>query len=170
MKKYFAALACLLGTLLNAHATPPTDQSIEQMMNVMQTEKMLNQMVAQMTAAMPKGIEQGLQQSLHGKAITPEQKAKVDAFQKKLMAMFLEELSYAKTKDLYLQVYRETFTQEEVASIIAFYSTPGGRAMVEKMPAVMQKASALMQARLGPFAQKMQALMEDFAKDLDPKK
>ena len=80
--------------------------------------------------------------------------------------MIRDELSYAKMKDIYLQVYRETFTQDEINSIIAFYSSPAGKAMVEKIPITMQKAGALVQARIGPMTQKLQGMMEQFEKDV----
>ena len=73
-------------------------------------------------------------------------------------------------EDVYLQVYRETFTQEEITSIIAFYSSPAGKAMVEKVPVAMQKAGTLMQARIGPMTQKLQAMIEQFQKDVEKAK
>ena len=156
MKNYFLGLTALLIVSVSATAAPPSDQSIEQMMRVMQVERMLNQMLTQMEAGMQTGMEQGLQQSLQGKTATDAQKAQIAEFQKKLSGILKDELSFAKMKDVYLQVYRETFTQEEITSIIAFYSSPAGKAMVEKVPVAMQKASTLMQARIGPMTQKLQ--------------
>ena len=166
MKNYFLGLTALLIVSLSATAAPPSDQSIEEMMRVMQVEKMLNQMLTQMEAGMQTGMEQGLQQSLQGKTATDAQKAQIAEFQKKLSGILKDDLSFAKMKDVYLQVYRETFTQEEITSIIAFYSSPAGKAMVEKVPVAMQKAGTLMQARIGPMTQKLQAMMEQFQKDV----
>ncbi|MDQ3199965.1 MAG: DUF2059 domain-containing protein [Verrucomicrobiota bacterium] len=165
MKKYFLVLA-MLGGLVTAQAAPPSDQSIEQMLNAVHVQAMLDQMMTQMDA----GMQQGMQQALKGKAPTPAQRAKMEEFQKKISALMKEELSFAKTKDIYLQVYRETFTQEEVNSIIAFYSSPAGKAMVEKLPVAMQKAGALMQARMGPMMEKLQGMMETFQKDMEKTK
>ena len=41
---------------------------------------------------------------------------------------------------------------------------------VEKIPVAMQKASALVQARIGPMGEKVQRLMADFQKDLEKTK
>ena len=165
MKIHLAVLA-LLVTVLTSHAAPPSDQSIEQMMKVAHIQAMLDQMLTQMDA----GMQQGMQQALKGKDPTPAQRAKMAEFQKKLSAMMKDELSFAKTKDIYVQVYRETFTQEEINGIIAFYSSPAGKAMVEKLPVAMQKAGTLMQARMGPIVEKMQKMMETFQKDLEATK
>jgi len=169
MKNYLVCLA-LLFSVIGVKAVPPSDQSIEQMMTVMQVQKMLDQMMTQMDAGMRTGMEQGLQQSLQGKTPTEAQKAQIADFQKKLSGILKDELSYAKMKDIYLQVYRETFTQDEINSIIAFYSSPAGQAMVEKVPIAMQKASTIMQARIGPMTQKVQAMMEQFQKDVQKTK
>ena len=158
MKKYLVVLA-LIGSVVAAPAAPPSDQSIEQMMSVLHVQTMLDQMLGQMDTGMRNGLQQGLQQ-----------KEQVTQFQNKLTAMMKDELSYAKMKDIYLQVYRETFTQEEISSIIAFYSSPAGKAMVEKIPLAMQKAGTLMQARIGPMTEKLQGLMEQFQKDLEKTK
>jgi uncharacterized protein len=149
-----------------AQAAPPSDESINQMMSVMHLETMVDQMVSQMDAGMKTGMEQGLQQSLHGRELSAGQRAAIDKFKDRLGAMLKEELSTSKLKDIYLQAYRETLTQEEVNSIIAFYSSPTGKAVVEKIPLAMQKAGALTQARIGPMVQKMQVMQEDFVKEL----
>jgi hypothetical protein len=46
-------------------------------------------------------------------------------------------------KDVYLQVYRETFTQEEITSIIAFYAPRRGKRWSRKCTVAMQKAGTL---------------------------
>jgi hypothetical protein len=169
MKNCFLNLI-ILGLIVSASAAPPSDQSIEQMMRVMQVEQMLNQMLTQMETGMQTGTEQRLQQAIQGKTPTEAQKAQIAEFEKKLTGILKDELSFAKMKDVYLQVYRETFTQEEITSIIAFYSSPAGKAMVEKVPGAMQKASTLMQARIGPMTQKLQAMIEQFQKDMEKAK
>ncbi len=138
MKNYIAGFA-LLCSLVVAQAAPPSEQSIEKMLQVMQVQKMLDQIITQMDSAMQTGVTQGLQ----GQTLTPAQKGKLTDFQAKLSGTIKDELSLAKTKDIYVQVYRETFTQDEINSIIAFYSSPAGKAMVEKVPVAMQKVQAM---------------------------
>ena len=169
MKNYLVCLA-LLFSVIGVKAVPPSDQSIEQMMTVMQVQKMLDQVMTQMEAGMRTGMEQSLQQSLQGKTPTEAQKAQIADFQKKISGKLKDELSYAKMKDIYLRVYQETFTQDEINSIIAFYGSPAGKAMVEKVPVAMQKAGSLMQARIGPMTQKIQAMMDQFQKDVQKTK
>jgi uncharacterized protein len=166
MKNRISFVLVFLCAATLVHAAPPSDQSINKMMSVLQVEAMLNQALQQMDGNIAKGMEQGLQQSLQGKELTAAQKTAVENFKNKLGATMKEELSLAKVKEIYVQVYRETLTQEEVDSILAFYGSPAGKAMVEKMPTAMEKASTLMQARIGPMAKKLQAMQEEFVKEL----
>jgi hypothetical protein len=135
-------------------------------MNVMQVEQMLNQFLSQMDVSMAQGMDQALRQSLQGKELTDEQKRRVEKTRQETMAAIREEMSFAKLKDLYLQVYRETFTQEEVSGITAFYRTKAGQALVEKTPVAMQKASTLMQSRIQPLMQKLNDVQQEMLRDM----
>jgi len=113
------------------------------------------------------GMQRGLQHSLRGREPTAEQRAEVDKFQKKLMGIMRDELTFDKVKDIYVKVYRETFTQEEVNGLIAFYKSPAGKTYLEKVPSVMQRAGAEMQSRIGPMVQKLNIMQQEFLKDLE---
>jgi hypothetical protein len=83
-----------------------------------------------------------------------------------MMTIMKEELSWDKLKDGFIQVYRDTFTQEEMDGIIAFYKSPAGQAFVDKQPALMKNTMALMQQRMGPMMQKIQQMTEETAKEI----
>jgi hypothetical protein len=72
-----------------------------------------------------------------------------------------KEMSWATLRPMYVQIYRDTFTQKEVDGLIAFYKSPTGVAFVDKMPVVMQKSQALMQTRIGPLAESVRAAMQE---------
>ncbi len=170
MRIQFYLALTITSAVAFAQAAPPTDASIKQTLTVMHVEKMLDQMFLQMDAAMKTGMEQGLQQSLHGHELNAAQKAAIEKFKERLSSTMKDELSFAKMQDIYLQAYRETFTQEEVNSITAFYSSPAGKTVVEKIPVAMQRAGALMQERIAPLIQKMQTMQEEFVKELSQTK
>jgi hypothetical protein len=170
MKIQFYIALAVTSAVAFAQSAPPTDESIKQMLTVMHVEKMLDQMFLQMDAAMKSGMEQGLQQSLHGHELNAAQKAAIEKFKEKLSAIMKDELSFAKMQDIYLQAYRETFTEEDVNGVTAFYRSPVGKTVVEKIPIAMQKAGALMQTRITPMVQKMQTMQEEFVKELSQTK
>jgi hypothetical protein len=93
------------------------------------------------------------------------QTAKLGQLQTRMSVIIREDLSFAKVQDVYMQSLRESFTQDEVNSINAFYSSPGGKAMIEKLPVATRKAQNLLQARMGPIMQKIKAMQLDFMKE-----
>ena len=63
-------------------------------------------------------------------------------------------------RPMFVQIYQESYTQEEVDGLVAFYQSPIGVAYIEKMPIVMQKSMTLVQTRMGPMMEKMQAALK----------
>ena len=151
----------LLCSVIAARAVPPSDESILKMMNALQLQATLDQLVAQLDA----GMKSGLQQWTQGKELTSLQTAQVGQLQSRMSAIIKEELAFDKVKDVYLQSLRESFTQDEVNGINAFYSSPAGKAMIEKLPVATRKTQDLLQVRMGPMVQKIQAMQQDFIKE-----
>ena len=157
----------LMGSvILSATAAPPSDESIDQMMQAMQLDQLIGQTVSQMDVALRSGIQEGLKDLTKGKEPTAAQREATEKCAEKLSAAMKEELAISKTKQLYVQAYRDTFTQEEVDGIIAFYSSPAGKALVEKLPVAMQKPGAQMQAKIAPLMKKLEAMRVDCMKDV----
>lgn len=65
-----------------------------------------------------------------------------------------DEMSWAKMKPQYVRLYVETFDQDEVDGLLAFYATPAGQAMINKMPIVMPKMMGVMQDSMRDSATK----------------
>jgi hypothetical protein len=62
---------------------------------------------------------------------------------------------------VFVEVYQSAMTQEEVDGIVAFYRTPAGKAMVEKMPALMSASGQRMQQQLGPALEKIKQIQQE---------
>ena len=78
-----------------------------------------------------------------------------------LMDLLTKELSWDKMKEAYITLYAETFTQEELEGIIAFYKSPAGEAYVRKQPQLMQRSMELSQKLLQQVMPRIQALSND---------
>ena len=149
---FFAAALCG-----GAHAAPASDASIVQLLAVMQTEKMMDGAFA----VMDQSMRQTMTMATRDQNLTDAQRQVLDNNQVKIARIIRDEMSWDKMSPLYLQIYRESFTQEEVEGLIAFYQSPTGVAFVQKMPAVMQKTSVLMQDRMGPMMARVQAAVRE---------
>ena len=57
-----------------------------------------------------------------------------------------------------IQIYQESFTQDEINAIIAFHKSPTGILIVDRMPTVMQKSGVAMQAKMLPMMERMKAV------------
>jgi uncharacterized protein len=149
-----------------AHAAPPSDESVLKMMNALQLHVTLDQMVAQLDA----GMKAGLKEMTKGKELDPLRTAELGQLQSRISATIKDEFSFARMKDIYLKVYGEMFTQEEVNAINAFYASPAGKAMIEKLPLATKKATPLLHERMSLTTQKIKAMQQEFIKGQNPKR
>jgi uncharacterized protein len=112
-------------------------------------------MIESIYAAMEQTMRGSMQQATMGTVVTPEQQHAMDAMPAKFMAVVREQFSWETMRPQYVQLYRETFSQEEVDGFVAFYESDTGQAFVNKMPIVMQKSIAISQAKMKTLIPKM---------------
>jgi uncharacterized protein len=160
MKTFTIALV-LAASMLAAQAQEPTAESVERLLVVTRTERMMEQVFSQMES----GMRQGLQQSLQGQTLSDEQRKVIDYAPTRFVNVMRDELSWTAIKGDVAKVYRETFTQPEIDALLVFYTSPAGVAFIEKMPLAMQRSGALMQQRMAPLIPKMQAAMQQAMAD-----
>ncbi|SAI74725.1 Uncharacterized protein conserved in bacteria [Bordetella ansorpii] len=163
-----AKLACLaLGLMpVLSYAAQASDASVRKLMEVTQVQAQANQIVQQMSAS----INANLQQRLAQQTLTADQRKQTQKilsdFSQQLTALVAQEVTGPAYMQDVANVYRETFTQAEIDSLIAFYQTPTGRLVIEKMPVVSQKTAALTMQRLPQLQQKAQVLAQQTAQKL----
>jgi hypothetical protein len=149
-------LAALLVSL-TANAAPASQTSVEELLAATRVEAMMDSMYAGMEQTM----RQGMTQATQGKELSAEQQRVLDRFATRFGAVMREDMSWQKMRPLYVQLYRETFDQEEIDGMLTFYASPAGLAVVNKMPMVMQKSVALSQSLMRSLIPKMTAAMKD---------
>ena len=150
--------ALLLSSCLvfSVHAAPPSNESVEALLAATGAQKLIDSVLPGMDQMM----RQSMAEATKGQTLSAEQQRMLAILSGKIAQIVREELDWATMRPVYVQIYQESFSQEEVDGLIAFYKSPAGAAMVEKMPMVMQKSMALMQNRMGPLMAKMKAVME----------
>ena len=159
MKQLSIFLACLAAGSVSMWAQTPQaaagDKSaqIEEMFRLTKPDQMLQQMTQQMHAMQAAQLEKA--------NLTPEKKAQAEQSMQKMSKVLEDRLSWEKMKPIYIKIYDETFTSEELSGIVAFYRTPAGRAMIEKMPVLMSKAMTAVQQQMGDVMQQMQQTVKE---------
>jgi uncharacterized protein len=155
--KTVAAVLCLVLLPLAALAAPASVESIERFLKLTEAQKNL-EAAQQYSEQM---MKESLREQNQRRLLSPEAQNRMrDAMEKSAKAM-REEMSWAKMKPLMVRIYADSFTQEEMDGLIAFYESPAGQAFTKKMPVVMEKSMTLMQERAGPMMQRMESAMRE---------
>lgn len=157
----------LIAFYSSAHAVDsgdavPSDASLKELFAITHSSNSTDRFLSQYD----NWVRSMMQQALKGEPITPEQQTLIDAFHQKTLAICKEELAWDKMEPMVLKIYRDSFTQEEVNGLLAFYKTPAGQALIKKMPVVMQNTFAAIQARMGPIIQKTKKMVDETLADL----
>jgi hypothetical protein len=150
-------ILCCFVIAFNASAEVPSDAQLDELFRVTKVESLLTDTRNQLEGNIKSGVQQGMSQAQIPPALVPEVNKLIDTMLPKLVQRAQEQLSWANLKPKYVQLYRETFTQQEVADMISFYNTPSGQSVIIKMPAVTQKIMGMIQQMIIPLMVQMNA-------------
>ena len=145
-----------------ALAEPASEASVRRLLEVTQARALLQQ-VQQQAQDMMQGLAQ---QSLRGKSPTPAQEAAITRMTTRMVALIQEQLSWERQEPMYMRLYTQTFTEDEVAGMLAFYETPAGRATIEKMPLVLRQISQESQRSMAEMGAQLKAIQRDFVAEM----
>ena len=127
---------------------------------------MVDAMFAQMDAFM----KQTMQQVAQGQQLSPKIQKDIEKRHNETMAAVKELLDWNKLEPMYVRVYQKSFTQQEVDGMIAFYRTPTGQAVLNKMPVVLQNTMAEVQQMMQPMVQRMQRMQQEVVAEIQAEK
>ena len=163
MKTLAIGLVIALGLLAGpARAAPPSPESVDRLMVVMQVQSQLETMYAQVLPAMQSSMRQTLATQLR----SDEAARLFDAVLPRVNALMLEQLGWARLKPDFARIYAETYSQDEIDGLIAFYGGPLGAALIRKMPQLLNRSIQLMQERMAPMLQQVaQVTKEEIEKE-----
>lgn len=160
MKRLLATFALSLILSTPAFAAPPSQAQVERLLQVMDARKVVDQMMP----AMMQQSRSLLEQTLTGERFSEADRARAERLMDNQETALRQMLAWDKIKPIYMRVYTRTLTDKEVDAMTAFYSSPEGRSVMQKMPQIMQVSMIEMQ----PLMQEsMQKLMQDLQKELE---
>lgn len=148
------ALAAPLVSYAAASDTRPSEQSVRELLSLMQTHNILESVIAQTNNEAVSAISRNSE----GKALTDEQKRILTESRSRAMELVKQHLNWETLEPAVLAAYRDTFTQEEIDGMLKFYRSPSGQAVVAKMPQVMQRMMMQMQGQLQTLAPQLEGL------------
>jgi uncharacterized protein len=142
----------LLATSLASGQGLSKEAKIERLLELTNGQATMNQVFEQMKAAMAPAIPADA---------TREQRAKSQELQIKILDLMKSRMSWEKVRPAYVKAYSETFSEDEINGILAFYESPAGRAMQAKMPIFVSKVMALAQAQASELMPEIQRMTRE---------
>jgi uncharacterized protein len=154
-----------------ASSTPATLADAEEVFRGMRFDDMMKKVLDGQKKAMGPMMQQSIAQGMgrFGANLSDEDKAALMAMQNKLLDRTLGAISSPEMRSAMEKIYSETFSKEELNSMSAFYSTPGGQAMIDKQPDVQQKMMGVMMPMIMQNQQASQKEMAEFMSGLKAK-
>lgn len=148
-------------------AATPSDQSIQQLFKVMNIEKITLETIQHIKPQIAEQADQMVKMVVkHDKLSDKEQKVS-NQIADQMYKQTLTFISWKELQPIYTQVYKETYTQEEVQAQIDFYSTPTGQSILNKTPIVTQKTMVMMNGRIQQAMLDQSSNLKTLFKQLD---
>jgi hypothetical protein len=164
MKRPALLLALALCLPASLHADDASKQAkVRELFALLHVERISDQIksnVMNQTAAIP--------QQLFGPSMSPENKAKFEAFQQKVLQTVDAQVGWKVLEPEYVQLYAQTYTEDELNGIVAFYKTPAGAAMIAKSPQLSAKSIGLVQSKMAAVQPQLKQMVEDFVRESKP--
>jgi hypothetical protein len=161
--KYIIFLIAIFTSPAFAAEAKPSEDSIRQLLAITGARKLVDSTIGQIDGM----LQDTAQAALKGQPITPERQKIIDKTRAKTIVLLKEELNWDNLEHIYIEIYRNSFTQKEIDGLIAFYKTPSGQALIKKMPTVMQQTMLEVQKLTGRFAQQFQEINQEMIGELE---
>jgi hypothetical protein len=159
MKLHVPVIALLIGVIsptpyLNAQeAVPLTNASTPlagEFVSIMHVQSNFDSMKSKMGALLTPQKPAGIPQDAWDKVSKQSQQTMKSVF---------DAMTWEKMRPMYVSIYAETFTPEELQGLIAFYKTPVGQKWIEKQPQLQTEIMLKSQAMIKDL---MPSLMKSF--------
>lgn len=157
----YSVFVLLFGSV-TALAAPVSEATMRELLAVTQAQKLVEGMKSQMHAHM----DQSVRLALQGTTPTAGQQRAIERMKNRMMLLMQNELAWEKIEPMYLTLYAESFSEEEVAGMLEFYKTPAGQAVINKMPLLMQKSVLEVQKIMMRSGPQMQRIRDEFMAEL----
>ncbi|WP_215776908.1 DUF2059 domain-containing protein [Paludibacterium sp. B53371] len=160
MRKLLAISLVLLGVLtVPANAEEVTDADVRQLLVVMHMQDNLQVIKSQMINHM---IQMADDEAAQRNDFTPEAREKLHRV---LLSFFTtvynKILSWDKIEPVYLEVYKDNYTDDELKGMLQFYSSPAGQAVIRKSPKIVTQILFRMDQEVSPQIPKMQSQLKE---------
>ena len=152
------ALACASGQVLAA--TPSHNAAAEKFLTLANADKLGTPVYMQ--------VQQMFAQRFAQTKAPASKQPVLESYQAKANAALDNAIGWNKLKPKMVDLYTQTFTEQELKDLVKFYESPLGKKVLREMPKVTQQSAQLTQQSLEPAVPVVNKLLEDMTKELDP--
>lgn len=150
---------------------------IEELIVALKAEQQQQQIMQTMQTAMQNQINQMVDSQLktlgNGSQADAEKRRSVQNdvqdFQHRLFALMTAHMSWQTIKPVYVAMYDETFTADELRPLVAFFKSPAGQAYIDKMPSLVGNTMKRMQQVVADMMPDIQKLNAEFIQQMKEK-
>jgi len=160
--RYIILLAYVAMCPAIAAEPPASETSVRELLTITQSQKLLDGTMGQVDAMM----QRSMKQALAGPTLSADQQKIMDDMRTKMIALFREDMKWETLEPMFIDIYKQSFTQKEVDGMLDFYKSEPGQAVIAKMPLVMQNTMQAMQGRMAVMLPKLQQLQQDAIAEL----
>ncbi len=141
------AIAVSPATQTETASTQATTADIDRLLEVMDMQTMMTGMMQQMADA-----QRTIVVDAFGSDMSEAERTRMQGVLDKTSAIVQQELAWKAVEPLMRKIYTQVFSKNEVAAMIAFYSSPEGSSILQKTPQAMaltmQEMQPLMMATM----------------------
>lgn len=143
-------------------AAPAQESSIRELLTATNSKNLLDNVKSQVDAVVTKSVEN----ALNGRTPNSKQQQAINNMKSKMVTLMQNQLSWEKMEPMYIRLYSESFTEEELGGMLAFYKSPAGQAVVYKMPTLMQKIMVEMQKMMIEMSPEIKKIQAEFINEM----
>lgn len=149
---------CFLACALPVGAQELSKQAkIERILDLTNSQAMIERTFDQITSMIDSQMKAQMPNA------SSEAMARTQEIQKKLMDLMKSRFSWEKMRPEFVRIYGETYSDEEIDGLLAFYQSAAGQGFIRKSPELTQKILAVSQSQLGDLMPEIQRITKEAA-------
>jgi len=113
-------------------AAAPTDGDINRLLSASRAQSMIDTMLPQIEAMQ----QQQFQQVAAQRKLNAQQQEQLQRIQARTSQTLRQALSWQQLRPMYVDLYKKTFSKEDVLAMAEFYESPAGQSLLDKTPAL----------------------------------
>jgi uncharacterized protein len=164
MKTLILATAIVLSALNPLVYADEASQKLiaEDLLQTMKVDQMTKPLFDQMRSMMDQQFTQ--------MGASEDMKPILKRYTDKLLDIMEQTLNWQNLKEDMISIYMHAFTEDELKGMLAFYKSPVGQSVIQKMPTAMQQSMVLMQKHMPELLEKLKKISEELAEEIKAEK